>query len=582
LGTPDVYETAKLFVDDDKNQSGLDIRRYIHGITPWGERRVPVTVAANNDGIGTSIIMYAINGRISENELAELLAGKEEKDTIRSEIDRVILSAYNNRVDVSYERHSNGRSVVYAMCPDLYRAENGDQAVQILGGLYRRVIEEAETKKATNETGVRLCLLVKGEIIGKWGHRDVRRKLTVLALHRAFEEYRNGNTPKSLKYELYTGSPDSRQYKEDILNVVLPDIKNDMMQYISSEIPQEDINRDATEQMDGVIDSILQGAQEEKTEQEALELAQKSKRDQAARVQAQKEKEEMANQRLREDVEKGREERRLREEEEKKSKKRAAKAVQASKEQASRSKEHERRDYEDDRIQDLSRLESPEPSEEGDRSYTGDDSAMTGARKDHPSLSKIRRQRASEAKPVNNSIKNREAVLARRRGLRDIDEKSLSEFLPGLDTEDREPEIPETVPITMDKDTPSIPKLGPISDSDQLDLEFFTETPKTGDQGSAGAVEAAGQVPESVESVDDFQRALDQMLEPDNKENPSDDYLSLMTEEKLPIDDAYGQALPTDDVSQLLKDDFDVDSLLDDLNRFGTRRPVPSRWGKWI
>jgi hypothetical protein len=49
-----------------------------------------------------------------------------------------------------------------------------------------------------------------------------------------------------------------------------------------------------------------------------------------------------------------------------------------------------------------------------------------------------------------------------------------------LDTGDREPEIPEKVQITMDRD---ITKLDPTSGHlGPLDLEFFTEKSNTGDQ----------------------------------------------------------------------------------------------------
>lgn len=486
FGTTQLYDRAKHFVDQSQNEyfstrDGQDTRRYIHGITHRGEPRVPVTIVAENDGIvaikaqETSIIMHAINAAdmaASAQELAnQLSVGREDRAAVLHEIEASVMNLSVSDVDVSYQKHSNGSTVVYATCPNLGEGVTGDEAVQILGGIYKSVIEEAEKNKEANKKRVRLSLLVNGSTIGKWGHGDVKRKLTVLALRRAFEEYRKEATDTSslLKYELYTGPRESsREYKEDILNVVLPETMASFTSDISSEIPQEDINLDATEETDGVIEAILQGAQAEKTEQEALELAQKSKRDQAARVQAQKEEAVMANRRLIAYAEKRREESRLRAEEDKK---RAEEAAQASKEQASK-------DFEDDYIQDL--------SEKGDRSYTGDDSAgdvEAGARKADPSLSKIRRQVASKLKlreELRKLRKMREAGLTKRRGLQDLDEKSMSELLPGLDTEDREPEIPETVQITMDRD---IPKLDPISgELGPSDLEFFSEKSNKGDQ----------------------------------------------------------------------------------------------------
>ena len=213
---------------DEKEGNG----QYLHEITPGGERKIPVEVVGDKDVFGrkglddTSSYVYqngnhttmiaatgnnngidpstvgALSGHRADDEteaVIDVIDGMAKDDLAREmnsvELDQDALAKYATHSVPSGSSQVN-RSFIYARSPVV--GGDAKSMVEEIGDTYISVIVEAESNNARN---VRLCLLVDLTF-------SFACELTVLALHYAFNEYRNDEafegSPKA-QYTLYTG-----------------------------------------------------------------------------------------------------------------------------------------------------------------------------------------------------------------------------------------------------------------------------------------------------------------------------------------------------------------------------------------
>ena len=291
LGSEEIHDRVKRFVSAPRNaffskNEGLAVKQYIYGITPRGEKKVPLKVVGKRDVLGRTgpskkattyisddtIIMYPSHGAITLDMLVSgyQLAHDQEKK-MRDHINISMLSIDMELLDppVMFERHFNRISLVHVKYPELKPVETCENALRMLGEMYKNVIEQAEANSDAPKT-VRLCSLVKTDS-EKWYSVNVERNLTVLALRFAFGSYRRAKGPLKLKYELYTADPlrltiDSEyqhsesEYENAIRNVVIPDSRMSMILDVDSEINGSDQSKD--DHSDSIIEDVLSGLRE--------------------------------------------------------------------------------------------------------------------------------------------------------------------------------------------------------------------------------------------------------------------------------------------------------------------------------
>ena len=219
--------------NENGNGEGRINGQYLHEITPGGERKIPVGVVGDKDVFGrkglddTSFYVYdngnhttmirvytgtghngidssivgALSGHRADDETDALIDGMAEDALVREmnavELDQEALAKYATHSVPSGSSQVN-RSFIYARSPVVGASSSAKSMVEEIGDTYIAVIVEAESNNARN---VRLCLLVDLTF-------SFACELTVLALHYAFNEYRNDEayegSPKA-QYTLYTG-----------------------------------------------------------------------------------------------------------------------------------------------------------------------------------------------------------------------------------------------------------------------------------------------------------------------------------------------------------------------------------------
>jgi len=323
FGSEEIHGRVKRFVSEPNNKffstsEGLAVKQYIYGITPLGEKEVPLKVVGKKDVLGRTgpskkattrisddtIIMYPSDGAITLDMLVNgYKLAHEEK--LRDHINISMLSVQMGLLDqpTMYERHLNMISLVHVKYPELKQVKKCEDALTMLGEIYKSVIEQAEAANNAPKT-VRLCSLVKTSSV-KWYSANVERNLTVLALYYAFTSYRKHNGSPKLKYELYTADPirvtidseyqDSKSdYEKAFRKVVLPDGMKRMMSDVDSEINSSDQSND-DELTEGILSDLTEirtSREREQEEKERVEEKERLERQKAKELEIQEEEQE--------------------------------------------------------------------------------------------------------------------------------------------------------------------------------------------------------------------------------------------------------------------------------------------------